>query len=126
MISKKNDALREASEALYIMNADQMIREQCRAREDYYRIQNTMNYKLEKVTAEKEELASENQNLSSKVEYLSSENKTLSSENETLSSENKTLSSKYEALSSEYKALASEIEELKELLLKQGISDKNK
>ena len=98
MIAKKSDELRKASDALYIMNADQMIRERCRAREDYYRIQNTMNYKLEKVTAEKEELASENK-------QLTSENKQLISEN---------------------KALASEIEELKERLLKQGISDKNK
>ena len=101
VIAKKNDELREASEALYVMNADQMIRERCRAREDYYRIQNTMNHKLEKVTAEKEELISEK---------------------EKLSSENRNLSSTVESLSSEITALTSEIEELKELLLEHGIS----
>lgn len=80
MIAKKSDELREASEALYVMNADQMVREQCRAREDYYRIQNTMKHKLETATAERDALASENKkltsenrNLSSKVESLSYE-----------------------------------------------------
>lgn len=62
------------------MNADPVIREQCRAREGYYRIQNTMKHKLETATAERDALASENQkltsenrNLSSKVESLSYE-----------------------------------------------------
>lgn len=77
MISKKNDALHEASEALYVMNADQMIREQCRAREDYYRIQNTMKHKMEVLTSEKEELVSENKSLTSENEALTSENEAL-------------------------------------------------
>lgn len=87
MISKKSDALREAAETLYVMNADQAIRERCRAREDYYRIQNTMNHKLEKISAEKEELAVQNQNLMLENQNLTSENQNLVSKVESLTSE---------------------------------------
>lgn len=86
MIAKKNDELWEASEALYVMNADQMIRERCRAREDYYRIQNTMNHKMEKLLSEKEKLTSENQALTFENQNLTCEIKNLSSKIEDLES----------------------------------------
>lgn len=43
MIAKKNEELREATETLYHMNSDDIVRQQCRAREDFYRLQNTIN-----------------------------------------------------------------------------------
>lgn len=56
MIAKKDDALREASENLYTMNADDTVRWQCWARQDYYRLQNAINHKMEQLTTENENL----------------------------------------------------------------------
>lgn len=47
MIANKNEILEEASASLYKMNANEAIRERCQAREDYYRIQNSILSKLE-------------------------------------------------------------------------------
>ena len=63
MIAKKNEILEEASASLYKMNANEAIRERCQAREDYYRIQNSILSKLETVTVEKEQLESEKNTL---------------------------------------------------------------
>lgn len=41
MISNNNTYLSEASQALYELNADEITRQKCRAREEYYRTQNT-------------------------------------------------------------------------------------
>ena len=41
MISKNNNYLSEASQALYELNADEITRQKCRAREEYYRTENT-------------------------------------------------------------------------------------
>lgn len=59
MIAKKNEELHEASEALYNMNANDIIRQQCRARADFYRLQNTINRRMEELISEKDKLTSE-------------------------------------------------------------------
>lgn len=56
MIAKKSEELQEATETLYNMNSDDIVRQQCRAREDYYRLQNTINRKMEELTSENERL----------------------------------------------------------------------
>ena len=70
MIAKNNEYLQEASETLYTLNADEMIRQQCQARADYYRLQNAINQKMDELTAENEKLSSTNKKLSSEVEAL--------------------------------------------------------
>lgn len=77
MIAKKNKELQEATETLYNMNSDDIVRQQCRAREDYYRLQNAINRRMEELTfenqeltSEREELVSENKALITKVEFL--------------------------------------------------------
>jgi predicted transposase/invertase (TIGR01784 family) len=77
MIAKNDDALREASEALYSMNSDETIRAQCRAREDYDRLHNTIKLTIDGLKADNEQLTSENSKLSSEVGKLSSENNDL-------------------------------------------------
>ena len=42
MIAKNNDILTSATESLYMMNSDELIREQCRAREDAERRERTL------------------------------------------------------------------------------------
>ena len=42
MFAKDNEYLQEAAESLYVANADEIIRQQCRAREDAERLQRTL------------------------------------------------------------------------------------
>jgi hypothetical protein len=65
-----------AAETLYDLNADETIRAQCRAREDYNSQQRAIKYhikeitsELKKVTYEKQQLASENQKLIADAEF---------------------------------------------------------
>jgi protease II len=52
MIAKKDPAFQEASETLYVMNSDETIRAQCRAREDYYWMERSSQKEHERVLAE--------------------------------------------------------------------------
>jgi predicted transposase/invertase (TIGR01784 family) len=98
MIAEKDENLLEATETLYSFNSDETIRAQCRARADYYRLQNTIKLTIEELTTDKKRLAQENDRLSSEIDRISSENDKLSSENNTLSSEIDKLSSEIESL----------------------------
>ena len=61
MLAKNNEYMEEAVEALYVANADEIVRQQCRAREDAERRERTLerdNKKLkEELAGAKEELA---------------------------------------------------------------------
>ena len=52
MIAENDTSLQSASATLYKLNADELIREQCRAREDYYQLMNTHKYKMQMLEAE--------------------------------------------------------------------------
>ncbi len=41
MIAEKNEFMQEASQAIYELSADEMIRQRCRAREEYNRLERT-------------------------------------------------------------------------------------
>ena len=47
MIAENDTSLQSASATLYKLNADELVREQCRAREDYYRLMNTHKHKMQ-------------------------------------------------------------------------------
>lgn len=63
MIAKNNRILTEASESLYILNADEMERARCRAREEYILHENALNRKIAKLSGENKALSSENERL---------------------------------------------------------------
>ena len=73
MLAENNEYLQEAAESLYVANADEIVRQQCRAREDAERRERTIlrNYRLAKEELEKakEEIA----RLQEEVEKLRSE-----------------------------------------------------
>lgn len=46
MIADKNDIFKSASETLYELNTDELVREQCQAREDYEKHERTQKKKL--------------------------------------------------------------------------------
>ena len=52
MLAKNNEALRQAAETTYVLSADEQIRLQCEAREEYYRDQRYMQKRLEKAAEE--------------------------------------------------------------------------
>ncbi len=68
MLAKNNEYLQEAADCLYVANAEELVRQQCRAREEAERHERTMKRdmnilreKLEEAQAEKEKLQEENE-----------------------------------------------------------------
>ncbi len=70
MLVKDNEALRQAAETAYVLSADEQIRLQCQAREDYYRDQRYMQGRLEKAEKELEEKELQIQELLREMEQL--------------------------------------------------------
>ncbi len=91
MIAKKDENLLEATETLYTLNADELVRRQCEARADYYRLHNSINRRMEELLLEKENAVEENKKLNSEVKTLNSEVETLNFEVRNLSIENDSL-----------------------------------
>lgn len=91
MIAKKDENLLEATETLYTLNADELVRKQCEARADYYRLHNSINRRMEELLLEKENAVEENKKLNSEVKILNSEVETLNFEVRNLSIENDSL-----------------------------------
>ena len=82
MIAKNNEAFSEATQSLYRLNADEMIREQCRARQDY---ENHERYVRETLAAQAQQI--ESQTL--QIESLSNENELLKKRIEELEAQSK-------------------------------------
>jgi len=59
MLAAENSFLEEAAETVYELSAEEMVRLQCEAREDFYRQQNYMKQKMEKLEEDKAALEAE-------------------------------------------------------------------
>ena len=55
MLATNNTIIENAAETIYRLSADEAIREQCEAREDYYRLQRTVQKELEETREELEQ-----------------------------------------------------------------------
>jgi predicted transposase/invertase (TIGR01784 family) len=91
-------AIEEATKALYLLNSDMTILDQCLARQDYERMHRMIDKRMEeleskaeKLEAEKDKLASEKDKLASEKDKLASEKDKLASEKDKLASENNAL-----------------------------------
>ena len=60
MIAEGNETLMQATQALFECNTDELIRQQCYAREEYYKYQRTIDKALKDTAAERDQLAEEN------------------------------------------------------------------
>ncbi len=58
MLANKNEALKEAAETIYQNNADQIIRWQCQAREDYENHERYVKRKMKELEPENADLTS--------------------------------------------------------------------
>lgn len=77
MLAENNEYLKEAAESLYRANADEIVRQQCRAREDAERRERTLERDNQRLRADNETLKEDN-------ETLKEDNKTLKEDNEAL------------------------------------------
>ena len=98
MIAENNEFMQEATETLYALNADELIRQQCLAREDYYRTQNT----YDKVINDQAQMIL-NQEL--EIESLNGEKAALPAEINGLTAENRKLLARIKQLETQFGSL---------------------
>ncbi|MBQ8559582.1 MAG: Rpn family recombination-promoting nuclease/putative transposase [Tyzzerella sp.] len=60
MLAEKSEFLQEAAQSVYVANADEIVRQKCRAREEAERHERTMKRKMEKLEEENETLQKDN------------------------------------------------------------------
>ena len=70
MIAKNNPALTDASESLYLLNADELTRSRARAWQEYIVHENAMNRQLEEITTKNEAVVAEKQAIVAEMELL--------------------------------------------------------
>ena len=94
MIAEGNETLMQATQALFECNTDELIRQQCYAREEYYKYQRTIDKALKDTAAERDQLAEEKAQLTEEKEQLTEEK-------EQLLTRNTLLTNKYRQLTTE-------------------------
>lgn len=87
MLTEHNVFLEEAAETVYQLSAEEKIRMQCEAREDYYRQQRYIQHKLDKL----KELEAKEEKMLENVAILKEEKQLLKEEKQSLEEENKNL-----------------------------------
>ena len=120
MLATQNEYIKEASDTIYMLSHEEDVREQCKAREDYYRLQRTTQYYLEKAETERDEALEyirksdlENAELRDTNTKLENSNAKLVTENAELATENAELATENAELATENTKLESEISKLK-------------
>ena len=88
MIAEGNEYLMQATQELYECNTDELIRQQCYAREEYYKYQRTIDKALKDTTAERDRLAEEKDQLVTENNQLTTANNQLTTENNQLTTKN--------------------------------------
>lgn len=87
MIAKDNEYLKEAAETAYQLSAEEAIRQQCEAREDFYRQQKYVERKMAALTKENEEVKERYAAAEQKILQIEQENDRTKQENEQLRAE---------------------------------------
>ena len=87
MLAQENEFLEEAANSIYIANADEIVRQQCRAREEAERYERTvardikrMKEEIVQLTTDNAQLAIDNTQLATNVAQLTSDNTQLKSQ----------------------------------------------
>ena len=88
-LTKGDESMTQAAKELYECNADALIQQQCRAREEYYRQQRTLYKNLKDAIEEKKQLTEKNEQLAANNEQLVANNEQLAANNEQLTLEKK-------------------------------------
>jgi chromosome segregation ATPase len=112
MIAQRDENMMKAAEDLYTMNGDETIRAQCRARADYYRMQNTINQKIKQLTADKEQLTADKEQLTADKEQLTADKEQLTADKEQLTADKEQLTADKEQLTADKEQLTADKEQL--------------
>ena len=91
MLASNNSFLTEAAETVYQLSAEDRIRLQCEAREDFYNQQRYLQQWRERLEKDCASLEEEKETLTQEKETLTQEKETLAKKNETLVQENEQL-----------------------------------
>ena len=91
MLASNNSFLAEAAETVYQLSAEDRIRLQCEAREDFYNQQRYLQQWRERLERDCASLEVEKETLTQEKETLTQEKETLTQKNETLTQENEQL-----------------------------------
>ena len=74
MLASNNTMIENAAETIYRLSADEAIREQCEAREDYYRLQRTIQKEIDQqkiqIDEQKSQLEQQQTQLDQKEQYM--------------------------------------------------------
>lgn len=73
MIAQRDDSILSAANTIWKLTQEEKIRQQCEAREDYYRTQKGIQDMLDTLTSENRELKSEREVLLAEKEALQAE-----------------------------------------------------
>ncbi|MCR5120203.1 MAG: Rpn family recombination-promoting nuclease/putative transposase [Lachnospiraceae bacterium] len=117
MLAAENTSIAEAAQTIYELSEDERIRQQCQAREDYYKRQSGLT---KRIARQEEKLAEIEEELSQKKEELSQKKEELLQKKEELSQKNEELSQKKEELSQKDRIIDQRREEFIQLLLNKG------
>ncbi len=77
MLAEKNEYLQEAAQSIYMANAEEMVRQKCRAREDAERHERTLKRDMKKLEAEKKTLQEDISSLQEAKTVLQKDNSAL-------------------------------------------------
>jgi uncharacterized protein (DUF3084 family) len=122
MIAEKNPDLSEAAESLYTMNADDLVRAKCRAREDYYRDQAVIQAKIKQLTEENAQIAAEKEQIAAEKEQIAAEKERADARAEQLAAEKTQMAAEKAQADARAEQFSSEAKFLRKLLSKNGIS----
>ena len=113
MIAEKNKYMSEAAMAMYELNADEIIRQQCMAREEYNRYEKMMARKLAEAN---EQLAEANEQLAGANEQIAEARKDAEEAKERAEQERRNVVEVMRQLEQERSNYEAEIARLKELI----------
>lgn len=80
MLAEKNESIAEATETVYKLSQEEMIRLQCEAREDYYRRERTIQRQIHELQTTNKELTDTNKQLLKQINQLTAELEKLQTE----------------------------------------------
>ena len=81
MLAEKNEYLQEAAQSVYMANAEEIVRQKCRAREDAERHERTMKRDMNKLKAENTAIKKENAAMKQENAAVKQENAAVKQEN---------------------------------------------
>ncbi|MBQ9118777.1 MAG: Rpn family recombination-promoting nuclease/putative transposase [Lachnospiraceae bacterium] len=118
MLAQNNEYIQEATNTMYMLSEEERIRQQCEAREEYYRLQRYHKYKEEQAKQLEihcAELENHCEQLESHCEQLENQREQLENQREQLESHCEQLQAQLSQKDAELIALQKELEQLRNL-----------